>query len=185
MHHIVDTSAAAGSLKTVAEALAKAHLVGMLKRAGPSAVCAPADEALAKRPKAELDALKKDKATVTAVRTQHVVERELLGKDIQAGQGKTVQGSELTPAAFAARFEGDSVDRREKGGCAGQNQSCADDTQRQKTPVWGVKSNEHSCSRTETANEQSNQPKNRSYPARSSTGGGVGKVILPTMRWQM
>jgi hypothetical protein len=28
-------------------------------------------------------------------------------------------------------------------------------------------------------------PKNRSYPARSSTGGGVGKVILPTMRWQM
>jgi hypothetical protein len=29
------------------------------------------------------------------------------------------------------------------------------------------------------------QPKNRSYPARSSTGGGVGKVILPTMRWQM
>jgi hypothetical protein len=31
----------------------------------------------------------------------------------------------------------------------------------------------------------SNEPKNRSYPARSSTGGGVGKVILPTMRWQM
>jgi hypothetical protein len=30
-----------------------------------------------------------------------------------------------------------------------------------------------------------NNPKNRSYPARSSTGGGVGKVILPTMRWQM
>jgi hypothetical protein len=29
------------------------------------------------------------------------------------------------------------------------------------------------------------EPKNRSYPARSSTGGGVGKVILPTMRWQM
>ena len=28
-------------------------------------------------------------------------------------------------------------------------------------------------------------PKNRSYPARSSAGGGVGKVMLPTMRWQI
>jgi hypothetical protein len=30
-----------------------------------------------------------------------------------------------------------------------------------------------------------NEPKNSSYPGAASTGGGVGKAVWPTMRWQM
>jgi len=29
------------------------------------------------------------------------------------------------------------------------------------------------------------EPKNRSYPGTESVGGGVGRPIWPTMRWQM
>ena len=50
-----------------------ADLVGTLKGKGPFTVFAPTDEAFAKIPKADLDALLKDKAKLTAVLTYHVV----------------------------------------------------------------------------------------------------------------
>jgi len=93
---IVDTAVAAGSFKTLATALQAAGLVDTLKGKGPFTVFAPTDDAFAKIPKADLDALLKDKAKLTAVLTYHVVPGKVMAADVKAGKVKTVQGSELT-----------------------------------------------------------------------------------------
>ena len=93
---IVDTAVAAGNLKTLATALTAAGLVDTLKGKGPFTVFAPTDAAFAKIPKADLDALLKDKAKLTAVLTYHVVPGKVMAADVKAGKVKTVQGSELT-----------------------------------------------------------------------------------------
>jgi uncharacterized surface protein with fasciclin (FAS1) repeats len=93
---IVDTAVGAGSFKTLATALTAAGLVDTLKGKGPFTVFAPTDEAFAKVPKADLDALLKDKAKLTAVLTYHVVAGKVMAADVKAGKVKTVQGSELT-----------------------------------------------------------------------------------------
>ena len=95
---IVETAVAAGSFKTLATALQAAGLVDTLKGKGPFTVFAPTDEAFAKIPKADLDALLKDKAKLTAVLTYHVVPGKVMAKDVKAGMVKTVQGSSLTVA---------------------------------------------------------------------------------------
>lgn len=92
---IVDTAVAAGNFKTLATALTAAGLVDTLKGPGPFTVFAPTDEAFAKVPKADLDALLKDKAKLTAVLTYHVVPGKVMAADVKAGKVKTVQGSEL------------------------------------------------------------------------------------------
>ena len=93
---IVDTAVAAGSFKTLATALQAAGLIDTLKGPGPFTVFAPTDAAFAKIPKADLDALLKDKAKLTAVLTYHVVPGRVMAKDVKAGKVKSVQGSELT-----------------------------------------------------------------------------------------
>jgi uncharacterized surface protein with fasciclin (FAS1) repeats len=95
---IVDTAVAAGNFKTLATALQAAGLIDTLKGKGPFTVFAPTDEAFAKVPKADLDALLKDKAKLTAVLTYHVVPAKVMAKDVKAGKVKTVQGGELTVA---------------------------------------------------------------------------------------
>ncbi len=95
---IVDTAVSAGSFKTLVTALQAAGLVDTLKGKGPFTVFAPSDDAFAKIPKADLDALLKDKAKLTAVLTYHVVPAKVMAKDVKAGKVKTVQGSELTLA---------------------------------------------------------------------------------------
>jgi len=93
---IVDTAVAAGNFKTLAAALQAAGLVETLKGKGPFTVFAPTDEAFAKIPKADLDALLKDKAKLSAVLTYHVVPGTVMAKDVKAGKVKTVQGGEIT-----------------------------------------------------------------------------------------
>jgi uncharacterized surface protein with fasciclin (FAS1) repeats len=93
---IVDTAVGAGSFKTLAAALTAAGLVDTLKGKGPFTVFAPTDEAFAKIPKADLDALLKDKAKLTSILTYHVVSGKVMAADVKAGKVKTVQGSELT-----------------------------------------------------------------------------------------
>lgn len=93
---IVDTAVAAGSFKTLAAALGAAGLVDTLKGKGPFTVFAPTDEAFAKIPKADLEALLKDKAKLTSILTYHVVSGKVMAADVKAGKVKTVQGSELT-----------------------------------------------------------------------------------------
>ena len=93
---IVDTAVAAGSFKTLTAALKAAGLVETLKGKGPFTVFAPTDEAFAKVPKSELDALLSDKAKLTALLTYHVVPGKVMASEVKAGKVKTVQGSALT-----------------------------------------------------------------------------------------
>ena len=92
---IVDTAVADGNFKTLASALKAADLIPTLKGKGPLTVFAPTDEAFAKIPKADLDALLKDKAKLKAVLTYHVVSGKVMSTDLKAGKVKTVQGSDL------------------------------------------------------------------------------------------
>ena len=98
---IVDTAVGAGNFKTLAAALTAAGLVDTLKGKGPFTVFAPTDEAFAKIPKADLDALLKDKAKLTSILTYHVVSGKVMAADVKAGKVKTVQGSEITISTTA------------------------------------------------------------------------------------
>jgi uncharacterized surface protein with fasciclin (FAS1) repeats len=107
---IVDTAVGAGNFKTLAAALTAAGLIETLKGKGPFTVFAPTDEAFAKIPKADLDALLKDKAKLTAVLTYHVVPGKVMAKDVKAGKVKTVQGSELTiSTAYGVKVDNATV----------------------------------------------------------------------------
>jgi len=92
---IVDTAVKAGQFNTLATALKAAGLVDTLKGKGPFTVFAPTDEAFARIPKADLDALLKDKARLTAVLTYHVVPGAVMAKDVKAGAVRTVQGGSI------------------------------------------------------------------------------------------
>ena len=92
---IVDTAIAAGNFKTLVTAVKAAGLVETLKGKGPFTVFAPTDEAFAKIPKADLDALLKDKAKLAAVLTYHVVPAAVMAKDVKAGEVKTVNGQSI------------------------------------------------------------------------------------------
>ena len=90
---VVDTAIAAGNFKTLATALQAAGLVDTLKGEGPFTVFAPTDEAFAKIPKADLDALLKDKAKLTKVLTYHVVPGKVMAADVtKLKEAKTVEG---------------------------------------------------------------------------------------------
>lgn len=95
---IVDTAIDAGNFKTLATALQAAGLVETLKGPGPFTVFAPDDAAFAKIPKADLDALLKDKDKLTAVLLAHVVPAKVMSKDVTAGTVKTAGGYQLTVA---------------------------------------------------------------------------------------
>ncbi|MFN3579200.1 MAG: fasciclin domain-containing protein [Pseudomonas sp.] len=94
---IVDTAIAAGSFSTLVTAVQAADLVDTLKGEGPFTVFAPTDEAFAKIPQADLEALLADKDKLTAVLTYHVVVGKVMAADV-AGMtsAETVQGSSLT-----------------------------------------------------------------------------------------
>jgi uncharacterized surface protein with fasciclin (FAS1) repeats len=93
---IPEVAAAAGSFTTLLAAVGAADLGATLSGPGPFTVFAPTDEAFAKIPKADLDALLADKAKLTAVLTYHVVAGKVMAKDV-AGMtsATTVQGGAL------------------------------------------------------------------------------------------
>ena len=92
---IVDTAVSAGSFKTLVTALKAADLVNTLKGKGPYTVFAPTDEAFAKIPKADLDALLANKEKLTAVLTYHVVSGKVMAKDVKAGDVATLNGKTI------------------------------------------------------------------------------------------
>jgi uncharacterized surface protein with fasciclin (FAS1) repeats len=93
---IVDTAIAAGDFKTLVAAVQAAGLVDTLKGKGPYTVFAPTDAAFAKIPKADLDALLKNKEKLSAVLLAHVVPGKVMSKDVAAGKVKSASGYELT-----------------------------------------------------------------------------------------
>lgn len=93
---IVDTAISAGSFNTLVTAVKAAGLVETLKGPGPYTVFAPTDEAFAKIPKDQLNALLADKKKLTEVLTYHVVSGKVMAKDVKAGPVKTVEGQSAT-----------------------------------------------------------------------------------------
>jgi uncharacterized surface protein with fasciclin (FAS1) repeats len=93
---IVDTAKSVGSFNTLSAAIQQAGLVDTLKGKGPFTVFAPTDQAFAKIPKAQLDALLADKSKLTKVLTYHVVAGKVMAADVKAGSVKSVEGSNLT-----------------------------------------------------------------------------------------
>ncbi len=100
MPNIVETAVAAGNFKTLAAALTSANLVSTLSGPGPFTVFAPTDEAFAKVPKADLDALLANKEKLIKVLNFHVVTGKVMASDVakmrDGAKVKTVEGHELT-----------------------------------------------------------------------------------------
>jgi uncharacterized surface protein with fasciclin (FAS1) repeats len=99
LHDIVDTAVAAGSFKTLVQAVTAAELGATLKGTGPFTVFAPTDEAFAKLAAGTLETLLKpeNKAKLTAILTYHVVPGTVKSSDLSGKtmKVKTVQGEEI------------------------------------------------------------------------------------------
>ena len=96
---LVDTAVAAGSFKTLAQALDAAGLVTTLKGAGPFTVFAPTDEAFAKLPDGTLETLLKpeNKEKLRRILTYHVVAGKVMASDVVKLQSaKAVSGDTIT-----------------------------------------------------------------------------------------
>ena len=94
--NIVENAVNSKSHTTLVAAVKAAGLVETLKGKGPFTVFAPTDEAFAKIPKDQLDALLADKAKLTKVLTYHVVAGKVMAADVKAGPVKTLDGSNMT-----------------------------------------------------------------------------------------
>ena len=92
---VVDTALAGGKFTRLTAALQAAGLVDALKGAGPFTLFAPTDEAFAKLPAADLEALLADNARLTAVLQGHVVAGRVAGKDAKNMKAKTLAGTEV------------------------------------------------------------------------------------------
>jgi uncharacterized surface protein with fasciclin (FAS1) repeats len=93
---IVDVAASAGSFETLVAAIRAAGLLDVLKGEGPFTVFAPTDEAFARIPKADLDALLADKEKLTAVLTYHVVPGRVTSSQVVGlSSATTVNGQSL------------------------------------------------------------------------------------------
>jgi uncharacterized surface protein with fasciclin (FAS1) repeats len=103
---IVDVAVAAGSFKTLVAAVQAAGLVDVLKRPGPLTVLAPSDEAFAKVPKADLDALMKDKVKLAAVLQYHVLAGNVSTADLKMMKDfGTVQGQRIQISSAGAALK--------------------------------------------------------------------------------
>jgi uncharacterized surface protein with fasciclin (FAS1) repeats len=82
--NIVETAVAAGTFKTLAEALTAADLVATLQEPGPFTVFAPTDTAFAKLPKGTVENLLKpeNKAALQRVLQYHVVAGRVPAADV-------------------------------------------------------------------------------------------------------
>ncbi len=94
---IIETAVAAGTFNTLAQALTAAGLVETLKGAGPFTVLAPTDEAFAKIPAKDLEALLADKDALTKVLTYHVIAGNVPASTVTTlTEATTVEGSKIT-----------------------------------------------------------------------------------------
>jgi len=91
------------ALKTLVAAVTAADLGDTLNGPGPFTVFAPADSAFAKIPKADLDKVLADKATLTKILTYHVIPKRIEPADL-AGTYTTVEGDKLTISGDAPSF---------------------------------------------------------------------------------
>ena len=94
---IVGVAAANPDFSTLVTAVERAGLVGALQGKGPYTVFAPTNEAFAKIPADQLQALLADKAKLTAVLTYHVLKGRVPSSSLKATQTvPTLEGATMT-----------------------------------------------------------------------------------------
>jgi len=93
---VVDVAVGNGDFTTLVKAVQAAGLVDTLNGEGPFTVFAPTDEAFAKIPAADLEAILADKDLLTSILTYHVVPGKIMAADLKPGEQAvtTVEGSE-------------------------------------------------------------------------------------------
>lgn len=100
----VATAASANPLLgTLVTAVGKAGLVDTLNSADGLTVFAPTDDAFNKIPKKDLNAVLKDKKTLTSILTHHVVAGQL-SPDQVAGEHETLNGDMITVEGSGEEF---------------------------------------------------------------------------------
>jgi uncharacterized surface protein with fasciclin (FAS1) repeats len=93
---IVETAIAAGNFTTLAKALTAAGLIETLKGTGPFTVLAPTDEAFAKIPAKDLEALLADTAALKKVLTYHVISGSVPAATVTTlTEATSVEGSKI------------------------------------------------------------------------------------------
>ena len=90
-------------LKTLVAAVTKAGLVDTLNSADALTVFAPTDDAFAKIPTKDLNAVLADKATLTKILTHHVIAGQL-GPDDIAGEHETLAGDKVMVEGSGEEF---------------------------------------------------------------------------------
>ncbi|MFI9122238.1 fasciclin domain-containing protein [Streptomyces bikiniensis] len=84
------------ALSTLVTAVKQAGLVDTLNNAQDITVFAPTNDAFAKIPKADLDKVLADKATLTKILTYHVVGQKLTPEQLENGSFETLQKGMVT-----------------------------------------------------------------------------------------
>lgn len=97
-------------LKTLVAAVTEAGLVDTLNSAEGITVFAPTDDAFAKIPPKTLKAVLKDKETLTAILTHHVVPEQLAPEDL-AGTHQTLNKDKLVVKGSGEAFTADAEEK--------------------------------------------------------------------------
>ncbi|MFD9975719.1 fasciclin domain-containing protein [Streptomyces sp. NPDC059017] len=92
-------------LSTLVSAVQKAGLVETLNNADGITLFAPTNDAFAKIPKAQLDAVLNDQEQLKKLLTYHVVGTEVTADRMPDGRFKTLEGAELTTSGSGDSFK--------------------------------------------------------------------------------
>ena len=101
--NIVQVASGAPQFSTLVSLIKKAGLVKTLSGKGPFTVMAPTNAAFAKVPKATLNAIAADKATLTKVLTYHVIAGKAPAAKVVTLSGKTAKTVEGSTIAIAVK----------------------------------------------------------------------------------
>ncbi|GAA0290871.1 fasciclin domain-containing protein [Streptomyces polychromogenes] len=93
------------ALSTLVAAVKRAGLVDTLNNAKDITVFAPTNDAFAKIPKADLDKVLADKATLTKILTYHVVGQKLTPKQLENGSFETLEKGVVTTAGSGESYK--------------------------------------------------------------------------------
>ncbi|MFG2332823.1 fasciclin domain-containing protein [Streptomyces sp. NPDC048604] len=93
------------ALSTLVTAVKQAGLVDTLNNAEGITVFAPTNDAFAKIPKADLDKVLADKATLTKILTYHVVGQKLTPTQLENGSFETLQKGTLTTSGSGESYK--------------------------------------------------------------------------------
>ncbi|MFI5618744.1 fasciclin domain-containing protein [Streptomyces sp. NPDC051567] len=97
------------ALSTLVAAVKQAGLVDTLNNAKDITVFAPTNDAFAKIPKADLDKVLADKATLTKILTYHVVGQKITPKQLENGSFETLEKGTLTTTGSGETYQVNGV----------------------------------------------------------------------------